>query len=225
MVQMEKSWKEKLQEEFSKDYMKNLKDFLRNELEKGKIIYPHGKNIFSAFDETPFYSVKVVIIGQDPYHGPNQAHGLSFSVPRGVKIPPSLVNIYQELEADLGVKPPNHGNLQSWASQGVLLLNSSLTVEKGRAGSHRGRGWEVFTDKVIEKLNEKRENLVFLLWGSPAQSKGKNVDTKRHFVLKAPHPSPLSAYRGFFGCSHFSKCNDYLESKGVEKIDWAISSL
>jgi uracil-DNA glycosylase len=221
-IKLEPSWKIYLVKEFEKDYMKNLKSFLIEQKQKGKIIYPHGDDIFNAFNLTPFDQVKVVIIGQDPYHGENQAHGLCFSVKKGVPIPPSLVNIFKELQDDQGVKIPPHGHLEHWAESGVLLLNSVLTVEKGKAGSHHGRGWEEFTDKVIEILNEKKENLVFILWGSPAQKKAQFVDNKKHLVIKAPHPSPLSAYRGFFGSKPFSKTNNYLIKKGISPIDWQL---
>ena len=221
MIKLEPSWKKHLEAEFDKDYMQKLKSFLIHESSSGKTIYPPGDDIFNAFDTTPLDKVKVVIIGQDPYHGPSQAHGLSFSVRKGVKVPPSLQNIFKELADDIdGFEVPNHGELTSWANQGVLLLNSSLTVQKAQAGSHRGQGWEQFTDRVIEVLNEKKENLVFLLWGSPAQKKASQVDKTRHLVLKAPHPSPLSAYRGFFGCKHFSQTNQYLEHHNIEPINW-----
>ncbi len=222
-IQLNSEWKEILQDEFSKNYMINLREFLQKELKNHKIIYPHGSEIFSALNSTPFSKVKVVIIGQDPYHGPDQAHGLCFSVKKGIKIPPSLVNIFKELQNDLGFLPPNHGFLQKWAEEGVLLLNTTLTVEKGKAGSHHDKGWEFFTDRIIEELNRKKENLVFFLWGSPAQKKAKKVDDKRHLVIKSPHPSPLSAYRGFFGQSPFSKANEYLNRNGISQIDWQIS--
>lgn len=221
-VKIDESWEKALKEEFSKEYMLDLKKFLLKELNEGKTIYPHGSDIFSAFNHTPFDQVKVVVIGQDPYHGPNQAHGLCFSVRPGIVAPPSLKNIFIELHNDLGVSPPHHGCLSHWADQGVLLLNAVLTVEKGRAASHQGKGWEVFTDKVVEVLNDQREDLVFLLWGSPAQRKCRNINTKRHYVLKSPHPSPLSAYRGFLGCRHFSKTNEFLKSVGKKPIDWEL---
>lgn len=214
-------WGKFLDQEFSEPYMKDLNSFLDSEREKGKIIYPEEKNIFSAFHATPLKKVKVVIIGQDPYHGPNQAHGLSFSVNKGVKIPPSLVNIYQELKTDVGVIPPAHGDLRGWAQEGVLLLNNVLTVEASLAASHQKRGWEKFTDKVISVLNEERENLVFILWGSPAQKKAAQVNEKKHFLIKSVHPSPLSSYRGFFGSKPFSKANDYLEEKGIKTVEWS----
>lgn len=221
-VRLESSWLQRLGEEFNKPYMQDLKAFLKHEKAQHKVIYPASDNWFHAFDKTPFDKVKVVIIGQDPYHGPGQAHGLCFSVPPGVKIPPSLVNIYKELESDLGLPMPNHGYLESWAEQGVLLLNAVLTVEQGRAAAHQGRGWELFTDRVIELLNAQREHLVFMLWGSYAQKKGQFIDRERHLVLTAPHPSPLSAHRGFLGCRHFSKANAYLEAMGVGGIDWSV---
>ena len=220
-VQMESSWKSRLLPEFEKPYMQNLKTFLQEELKRNKRIYPPGGEYFNAFNTTPFDKVRAVIVGQDPYHGFRQAHGLSFSVPPGVTSPPSLVNIYRELKEDLNIPIASHGCLTAWARQGVLLLNSSLTVEAGQAGSHRGRGWEEFTDQAISILNREKEHLVFFLWGSPAQRKGAIVDSYRHCVLKAPHPSPLSASRGFFGCRHFSKANEYLASKNLEPIDWS----
>ena len=220
-VQLEESWKNHLFEEFEKDYMKSLKLFLKKEIEKRKRIYPKGSEYFLALDLTPFDEVKVVILGQDPYHGAGQAHGLCFSVRPQTAIPPSLLNIYKELKEDLDVPIARHGFLKSWAEQGVLLLNNTLTVLAGQAGSHRGKGWETFTDKVIELLNEKRENLVFILWGRFAGEKGAIVDRSKHCVLKAPHPSPFSADRGFFGCKHFSKTNDYLKSKGIKEINWS----
>jgi uracil-DNA glycosylase len=215
------SWKKLLDAEFEKPYMKELEESLEKEYES-KTIYPSLENIFSAFNLTPIEKIKVVIIGQDPYHGPNQAHGLCFSVQKGVKIPPSLANIYKELESDLGIKPPAHGNLESWAKEGVLLLNALLTVEEGRPMSHKNLGWDQFTDRVIDLINEHKENVVFLLWGAPAQKKAKSVDEKKHCVLKTVHPSPLSSYRGYFGCQHFSKCNEFLKSKGVSPIDWKV---
>lgn len=221
-IEMDKSWKEKLQGEFLKDYYIELMDFLDSEVEAKKEIYPPREEIFSAFNLTPFDKVKVIIIGQDPYHGPGQAHGLSFSVKAGVKIPPSLVNIYKELYSDIGMEIPNHGYLGNWASQGVLMLNSVLTVERGKAGSHQKKGWEIFTDQVIDILNNDKENLVFILWGKPAQKKGARIDRKKHLVLESVHPSPLSAYRGFFGGKYFSKTNSYLISKKIKKINWNI---
>ena len=202
-IQMESSWKAQLLQEFHNPYMENLRKFLRSEKEKRKIIFPPSAEIFAAFLHTPFSQVKVVILGQDPYQRQGQAHGLCFSVKPGVAIPPSLANIYQELKRDVGCQPPGHGCLEAWAHQGVLLLNSVLTVEEGCPASHQSQGWEIFTDAVIAKLNEQRDHLVFLLWGSYAQKKGQVIDRTRHLVLTSVHPSPLSAYRGFFGCSHF----------------------
>lgn len=221
-IQLDPSWLEVIGKEFDQPYMAELKAFLREERQNGKSVYPPGKWIFNALNSTPFDKVKVVILGQDPYHGPNQAHGLCFSVQPGVTLPPSLRNIYKELAADLGIQPPDHGCLQSWAEQGVLLLNATLTVQHGMAGSHQGRGWEQFTDAIISALNEKREHLVFLLWGSYAQRKGEFIDRQRHLVLQAPHPSPFSANRGFFGCRHFSKANEYLKAHGQEPVDWQV---
>ncbi len=221
-VNLEPSWLEHLQAEFSQDYMLALRQFLKNEKAQGKQIYPPGELIFNALDSTPFDKVRVVILGQDPYHGPDQAHGLCFSVLPGVRIPPSLLNIYKEINQDLAISMPEHGYLQSWAEQGVLLLNAVLTVEKAHAASHQGRGWERFTDKVVSLLNEKREHLVFLLWGSYAQKKGQIIDRDRHLVLQSPHPSPLSAHRGFLGCKHFSQANAYLVKTGQRPIDWSL---
>lgn len=221
-INLEKSWKEKLGSELNKDYFQKLCRFIDGEVDKGITIYPPIKEIFSAFNHTPFNKVKVVIIGQDPYHGTGQAHGLSFSVKSGVKIPPSLRNIYKELHEDVGIAIAEDGDLTPWADQGVLLLNAVLTVEQGKAGSHHKKGWELFTDKVIELLNDEKENLVFMLWGSPAQKKGSKVDPDKHLILKAVHPSPLSAYRGFFGCRHFSKANAYLKGHSQVPIDWTI---
>lgn len=223
-IRLEPSWKQRLQAEFQKPYMNQLKQFLKSELDKGKTIYPKGREYFSAFDYTPIDKVKVVILGQDPYHGPGQAHGLCFSVKPGVPAPPSLVNIYKELNSDLGVSRVNHGYLLDWAKQGVLLLNSVLTVEKHKAASHRGKGWEIFTDKVIEVINQRTEPVVFMLWGSYAQKKAAFVDRNKHVVLEAPHPSPLSASRGFLGCKHFSKANDFLIKSGQAPIDWELPS-
>ena len=221
-LKLDKEWKNLLEDELSKPYMKELWTFLEAELEKGKVIYPTRKDIFNALNLTPFNQVKVVILGQDPYHGPNQAHGLCFSVKPGVKIPPSLVNIFKELNEDQAITPPKEGSLIKWAERGVLLLNNVLTVEAGQAGSHHHKGWEKFTDKIVELLNENKEHLVFILWGSPAQKKAANVDQSRHFVIKSVHPSPLSSYRGFFGSSPFSKTNDYLKSKSKNPIDWSL---
>lgn len=222
-VKMEESWKRQLMDQFSAPYMQELRAFLKAELDSGKTIYPKPSDWFAAFDHTPFEKVKVVILGQDPYHGPNQAHGLSFSVKPGVKIPPSLLNIYKELEADIpGFKRPSHGYLASWAAQGVLLLNSVLTVREGEAASHQGRGWEAFTDRAIHLLAEKRENIVFVLWGSYAQKKGGFISKKKHLVIESVHPSPLSASRGFLGSKPFSKINAYLEKTGQTPIQWAL---
>lgn len=223
-IRLHPSWKPSLGPVFEAPFMQALADFLRAEKLAGKRIHPPGGRIFAALDETPFDAVKVVVLGQDPYHGPGQAHGLSFSVPPGVAIPPSLANIFVELQRDLGVSRPDHGCLLPWARQGVLLLNAVLTVEEGRAGSHQGRGWETFTDAVVEQLNREREGLVFLLWGSYAQRKGQIIDARRHRVLRAPHPSPLSAHRGFIGCGHFSATNQYLERRGLAAIDWQLPS-
>ena len=220
-VQLESSWKKHLLPEFEKPYMKKLKVFLKDEFAKGRTIYPSGKNFFQALNTTPFEKVRVVILGQDPYHGPGQAHGLSFSVPPGISIPPSLENIYKELHADLQIPPAPHGFLKGWAEEGVLLLNATLTVQAGKAGSHRGQGWEEFTDKIIELLNREREHLVFMLWGSPARQKGAYIDREKHRVLETVHPSPLSAHRGFFGCGHFSRANKYLETQGIQPVNWS----
>lgn len=221
-IKLETSWKEALHEEFEKPYMKQLGEFLRAEKAAGKVIFPPGPLIFNALNTTPLDHVKVVIIGQDPYHGPGQAHGLCFSVQPGVPTPPSLQNIYKELQRDLNLPIPNHGYLQHWAEQGVLLLNTSLTVEQARAGSHAQAGWQLFTDKVIEVVSQRCENLVFLLWGSHAQSKQKLIDAQKHLVLKSAHPSPLSAYRGFLGNGHFSRTNKFLEQHGLAPIDWSL---
>ncbi|MBU5615055.1 uracil-DNA glycosylase [Geomonas azotofigens] len=223
-VRLEASWKSHLVEEFEKPYMRDLKEFLRQELSRRKVIYPKGSEYFNALNSTSFDHVKVVILGQDPYHGPDQAHGLCFSVQHGIDIPPSLVNIFKEIQSDLGLAPADfrHGHLRAWADQGVLLLNSVLTVEGGRAASHQGKGWEVFTDRVIALLNEKKEHVVFMLWGAYAQRKGAVIDESRHLVLRAPHPSPLSAHRGFLGCRHFSKANAYLVQHGLSPIDWRL---
>lgn len=215
-------WKAHLDAEFEQDYMVQLREFLKQEKGQRKVIYPPTKDVFNAFNQAAPDKTKVVILGQDPYHGPGQAHGLSFSVPEGVAIPPSLLNIYKELESDLGLSRPSHGNLAAWAAQGVFLLNATLTVEQGNAGSHQGKGWEVFTDKAISVINEQAENVVFMLWGAYAQKKGSIIDTQRHLVLKAPHPSPLSAHRGFLGCQHFSQANRYLQERGRLPIDWAL---
>ncbi|WP_038053969.1 uracil-DNA glycosylase [Thermomonas fusca] len=221
-LQLEPSWKARVGEWFAREDMRALSAFLRQRKAAGARIYPPGRDIFAAFDATPFDTVKVVILGQDPYHGAGQAHGLCFSVPPGVPVPPSLLNIYKELERDTGFLRPDHGCLLPWAQRGVLLLNSVLTVEDGKPGSHQGRGWEGFTDHVVDVLNREREGLVFLLWGSYAQKKGAVIDGRRHRVLKAPHPSPLSAHRGFLGCGHFSAANQYLARCGKTPIDWSL---
>ncbi|MBU1187537.1 MAG: uracil-DNA glycosylase [Gammaproteobacteria bacterium] len=221
-IKLEPGWLAQLQPEFEQDYMQQLRAFLRARIEAGAQIYPVAKNIFAAFDHTPFAQVRVVIIGQDPYHGPGQAHGLCFSVLPGTKVPPSLHNIYRELHSDVGFAPPQHGCLLPWAAQGVLLLNAVLTVERGQAGAHQNRGWERFTDAAIAALNAQRDGLVFMLWGSYAQRKGSIVDRQKHLVLQAPHPSPLSAHRGFLGCRHFSQSNAWLQSHGQAAIDWQL---
>ncbi|MCE7949501.1 MAG: uracil-DNA glycosylase [Xanthomonadales bacterium PRO7] len=221
-IKLEPSWKARVGAYFERAEMQTLSGFLRGELRAGKAIFPAPKNIFAALDATPFDAVKVVILGQDPYHGPGQAHGLCFSVLPGVPAPPSLENIFKEIERDLAIPRPDHGCLLPWARQGVLLLNAVLTVERGMAGSHQGKGWEGFTDAVVDHLNRERENLVFLLWGSYAQAKGKLIDARRHLVLKAPHPSPLSAHRGFIGCGHFSRANTWLREHGLDEIDWRL---
>lgn len=221
-VKLDDSWKAALSEELASPYMADLRSFLKAEMAAGKEIFPKGSETFAALDLTPLDRVKIVILGQDPYHGDGQAHGLCFSVQPGVRTPPSLKNIYKELAADLGIAPAKHGNLVSWAQQGVLLLNSVLTVERGLAASHRGRGWERFTDAVIARVNELRNPVVFLLWGSYAQKKAQFVDASRHLVLKAPHPSPLSAHTGFLGCRHFSQANAFLEKNGMEPVDWQL---
>jgi len=220
---LEPGWLAVLEQEFDKDYMKDLKSFLLKEKENGFQVYPKGADIFNALNITPFDKVKVVILGQDPYHGINQAHGLSFSVQKGIAIPPSLKNIYKELETDIkGFKIPHHGNLLHWAEQGVLLLNATLTVRAAEAGSHQNRGWEVFTDEIIKSLSEKREHIIFLLWGKYAQQKAALIDQKKHYVLTAAHPSPFSAYNGFFGSKHFSKANQLLIQNNLVPIDWKI---
>lgn len=218
-VKIEESWKEHLQQEFEKPYFRTLTDFVRKEY-AARTVYPPAKLIFNAFDSCPFNKVKVVIVGQDPYHEPGQAHGLCFSVNDGVQIPPSLVNIYKEIEDDLGIPAPRSGDLTRWAKQGVLLLNATLTVQAHRAGSHQGKGWEEFTDVAIKRLAEERNHLVFILWGAYAQRKGASIDANRHLILKSPHPSPLSAHRGFFGNKHFSKANDYLSAHNMEPVRW-----
>lgn len=221
-IQLHESWKAPLLPEFDSDYMAALKTFLTSEKAAGKTIYPKGSEWFRALDLTPLGDVRVVIIGQDPYHGPDQAHGLCFSVRPGVRPPPSLVNIYKELESDLGIARPRHGFLEHWARQGVLLLNSVLTVEMAKAASHSQKGWERFTDAIIRTVNAKPEPVVFMLWGNYAQKKAAFVDASRHLVLKAAHPSPLSAHNGFLGCRHFSKCNAFLRANGLPPIDWTL---
>lgn len=216
------SWMQLLGDEFKKDYMKNLSNFLKNEKKKGKVIYPHTKNIFKAFELTEPQNLKVVIIGQDPYHNPNQAEGLCFSVSNSVRKPPSLINIFKELEEDLGIKNQHTHSLKKWTTEGVLLLNSILTVEENKPGSHQNQGWEIFTDKVIETINEKLCHVAFILWGSYAQKKGKFIDTTKHYVIKSAHPSPLSSHRGFFGSKPFSKINAYLEKVNKNTIDWSL---
>ena len=216
---IENSWKTELQSEFSSPYFMTLKEFVLSE-KAAHTIFPPGSPIFNAFNFTPFDKVKVVILGQDPYHGPGQAHGLCFSVPEGIAKPPSLKNIFKEINADLGLPVPTSGNLTNWAKQGVLLLNATLTVRAEQAGSHQRKGWEIFTDAVIKKLSDKKSNLIFLLWGNYAIEKEKLIDTSKHYVLKAVHPSPLSASRGWFGCKHFSKTNEFLRKHGLDEINW-----
>ena len=219
--QIEESWKENLQEQFNSSYFTSIKEFLVEEKQKFTV-YPPGSLIFNAFNLTPFYAVRVVLIGQDPYHGAGQAHGLCFSVPRGTSAPPSLVNIFKEINVDLGIPLPKHGNLEKWARQGVLLLNATLTVRANQAGSHQKKGWEIFTDAVISQLSKQRVGLVFLLWGKFAQDKESLIDTQKHYILKAAHPSPYSAYNGFFGCRHFSRTNEILSRHGLPEIDWSV---
>lgn len=219
---LHESWKAVLADEFTQPYFRDLKAFLLQERAAGRPFYPPGPLIFNALDSTPFEQVRVVLLGQDPYHGPGQAHGLSFSVPAGVPVPPSLANIFKELQADLGIPVPTHGNLEAWARQGVLLLNATLTVRAHQAGSHQNRGWERFTDAIIRQLSDRREGLVFVLWGRYAREKGQLIDRKRHHVLTAAHPSPLSASNGFFGCRHFSAINRLLSAEGGAPIDWAL---
>ncbi len=218
-VKIEASWKQVLQPEFDKPYFETLTNFVKSEYQT-KTIYPPAAQIFNAFDLCPFEQTKVVILGQDPYHGPNQAHGLCFSVNKGIKMPPSLVNIYKELHKDLGTEIPNHGNLEHWARQGVLLLNATLTVQAHQAGSHQKKGWEQFTDAVIKTVAEQSKHVVFLLWGAYAQKKAQLIDANKHLILQSVHPSPLSAHRGFFGNKHFSTTNKYLTANGKEAIEW-----
>ena len=222
-IELETSWRKRLQEDFDSEYMTKLRNFLREQKTLGKTIYPAADEIFAALNATPFDAVKVVILGQDPYHGPGQAHGLCFSVKPAVPVPPSLRNIYKELAADVNFLPPKHGCLIEWAQQGVLLLNSVLTVEQSLAASHKGIGWEKFTDSVVNQLNEEMGNIVFILWGNYAQKKGEMIDRQRHLVLQSPHPSPLSASRGFYGNHHFTKSNEYLRTYDKTAIDWQLS--
>jgi uracil-DNA glycosylase len=221
-IKLEPSWKTALRDQFEQPYMQQLREFLRQEHAAGKEIYPPGPLIFNALNSTPLDKVKVVILGQDPYHGPGQAHGLSFSVQPGIATPPSLVNIFKELQRDLNIPIARHGCLQSWADQGVLLLNTTLTVERGNAASHANKGWQLFTDRIIEVVSEQRSDVVFLLWGAHAQSKQKLIDGTKHLILKSVHPSPLSAYRGFLGCGHFSQANRFLEQRGLAPIQWEL---
>ncbi|GAB2627207.1 uracil-DNA glycosylase [Novilysobacter erysipheiresistens] len=221
-IKLEPSWKARVGDYLQREDMQALAAFLRQRKAAGAQVFPPGPDLFAAFDATPFEQTRVVILGQDPYHGPGQAHGLCFSVRPGVPVPPSLLNVYKEIERDLGIARPDHGCLLPWARQGVLLLNAVMSVEAGRAGAHAGKGWEGFTDHVVETLDREREGLVFLLWGSYAQKKGAMIDRQRHRVLKAPHPSPLSAHRGFLGCGHFSAANQYLVRRGQAPIDWSL---
>ncbi|MDR2064997.1 MAG: uracil-DNA glycosylase [Prevotellaceae bacterium] len=218
-VNIEESWKGILQDEFDKAYFEKITEFVKSEINAGKTIYPPGKLIFNAFEKTPFYKLKVVMLGQDPYHGTGQAHGLCFSVQRGIKPPPSLINIYKEIQNDLGISPPNHGCLEKWAEQGVFMLNSILTVRANEAASHSKAGWETFTDAVIRKISENKSSVVFLLWGNFARSKKVLIDTQKHFILEAAHPSPLAG-NAFLGCKHFSKTNELLEKQGLSPIKW-----
>ncbi|MBU3668421.1 MAG: uracil-DNA glycosylase [Candidatus Taylorbacteria bacterium] len=218
-IRLESSWKNILMDQFDLPYFKELSLFVRNEYQT-KETFPNPKNIFKAFDMCPYDSVKVVILGQDPYHGKGQAIGLSFAVPENTTLPPSLKNIFKEIQSDLGITPIQHGNLERWAAQGVLLLNATLTVNAGSPGSHQGKGWEMFTDAVIQKISEGKQHIVFILWGNYARQKGIHIDRKKHLVLEAAHPSPFSAHSGFFGCKHFSKTNAYLKEHGITKIDW-----
>ncbi len=219
-----RGWTEHLANEFSQPYMQQLAEFLAAEEQAGKTLFPASHLCFNALNSTPLNQVRVVILGQDPYHGPGQAHGLCFSVRPHVATPPSLLNIFKEIQEDLGIQPPDHGCLQPWADQGVLLLNSVLTVVQGQAGAHQGKGWETFTDRVIETINRERHGVVFLLWGSYAKKKGQHIDRNKHLVLDGPHPSPLSAYRGFFGCRHFSRANEWLQQNGLPTVDWSLPS-
>ena len=221
-IKLHSQWRQVIGDEFEKDYMLSLREFLIQRKQQGAVIYPPSDQWFSALNSTPFDNVRAIILGQDPYHGAGQAHGLCFSVTPGIKVPPSLANIYKEIKSDLGIEQPNHGCLISWAQQGVLLLNATLTVEDGNAGAHQGKGWEQFTDQVIRSVNQQREGVVFMLWGSYAQKKSAMIDSQSHLVLKSVHPSPLSAYRGFFGCGHFSAANQYLQEQRLELIDWQL---
>lgn len=221
-VKLEAGWRDRLQSEFKQPYFKQLVAFVKSEYESHEV-YPRGADIFRAFDACPFDKTRVVILGQDPYHGAGQAHGLCFSVNDGVRIPPSLVNIFKELKSDIGLEIPNSGNLQQWSERGVLLLNATLTVRASSPGSHQGKGWEEFTDSAIARLSDERESLVFLLWGAYAQRKGEVVDRTKHLVLKAAHPSPFAAHKGFFGSRHFSKANKYLKEKGLQPVDWSLA--
>ena len=221
-IQLHESWLSRLDDQFDQPYMTKLRKFLITRKQHHSVIYPPGVQIFNALNSTHFDDVRVVILGQDPYHGPGQAHGLCFSVLPGTRIPPSLANIYREIESDLGIAKPAHGYLQSWADQGVLLLNAVLTVERGQAGSHQGKGWEQFTDTIVQLLNNQRQGLVFMLWGSYAMKKGAVINQRKHLILKAPHPSPLSAHRGFLGCRHFSSANQYLQEQQSSPIDWSV---
>lgn len=220
----DRGWGDHLAGEFEQPYMRSLAEFLAAEEAAGKILYPASQHCFNALNSTSLGDVSVVILGQDPYHGPGQAHGLCFSVRPDVPPPPSLMNIFKEQQSDVGISLPDHGCLQPWAEQGVLLLNSVLTVVQGQAGAHQGQGWETFTDRVIDVINREREGVVFMLWGSYARKKGRMIDRQRHLILEGPHPSPLSAYRGFFGCRHFSQSNDWLQQKGQRPVDWQLPS-
>ena len=223
-VRIEESWKAALNKDFEQPYFQEIASFIKKEKQDGKIIYPPGSLIFNAFDTTPFDAVKVIILGQDPYHNPNEAMGLSFSVPKGVRTPPSLKNIYKEIQTDLGLTIPNHGDLTEWAKQGVFLLNAMLTVEKKQPRSHQKIGWQTFTDAVIKRLSEEREHLVFMLWGNFAKKKRELINSNKHLILEAAHPSPLAG-GAFFGCQHFSKANDYLSNNGIPPINWSITSI
>ncbi|MFH1158023.1 MAG: uracil-DNA glycosylase [Pseudomonadota bacterium] len=224
-IRLPQDWLAVVGGEFDRPYMAKLKEFLQQEKNSGRVVYPKGAEIFNALNTTPFENIRVVILGQDPYHGPDQAHGLAFSVRRGVPVPPSLLNIYKEIEREFGTGMPRHGDLTHWARQGVLLLNATLTVRQASAGSHQGKGWEEFTDAVIRGINDRLAQVVFMLWGSYAQKKGAFIDREKHLALAAPHPSPLSAHRGFLGCGHFLKANRYLEQHGHPPVDWEISDI